>query len=144
MLRLPSDCKGPAREDRVEDQPQPSRGHDLARRLHQPRLPDHDRLPAGHPRPDDFYYLTLHGGEPRNFTGYSNPAADQPLEAARFSNDPAERKALYAQALETILNDAPVVFTHYELVNYAFLPSVQGVSILPSMDLRFEDVWLDG
>lgn len=93
--------------------------------------------------PDDFYYLTLHGGEPRNFTGYSNPAADAPLEEARFSSDQAARKQLYAQALEVILNDAPVIFTHYELVNYAFQSSVHGVTILPSMDLRFEDVWIE-
>lgn len=93
--------------------------------------------------PDDFYYLTLHGGEPRNFTGYSNPQADQALVEARFSDDMARRKELYAQALNVILNDAPVVFTHYELVNYAFTPAVQGVVILPSMDLRFEDVWLE-
>jgi len=91
--------------------------------------------------PDDFYYLTLHGGEPRNFTGYANPRADAALEQARFSDDPARRKELYAEALTVILDDAPVIFTHYELVNYAFHPSVNGVAILPSMDLRFEDVW---
>jgi peptide/nickel transport system substrate-binding protein len=93
--------------------------------------------------PDDFYYLTLHGGEPRNFTGYNNPAADRPLEEARFTSDQAKRKELYDQALAIILNDAPVVFTHYELVNYAFQPKAHGVTILPSMDLRFEDVWLE-
>ncbi|MCC6790315.1 MAG: hypothetical protein IT336_01450 [Thermomicrobiales bacterium] len=93
--------------------------------------------------PDDFYYLTLHGGEPRNFTGYANPAADAPLEEARFTSDQATRKQLYTQALEVILNDAPVIFTHYELVNYAFQPKVHGVTILPSMDLRFEDVWIE-
>jgi peptide/nickel transport system substrate-binding protein len=93
--------------------------------------------------PDDFYYLTLHSAEPRNFTGYANPAADTPLELARFTTDQGQRKQLYADALQIILTDAPVIFTHYELVNYAFQPSVHGVTILPSMDLRFEDVWID-
>ena len=92
--------------------------------------------------PDDFYYLTLHGGEPRNFTGYSNAEADKSLESARFTVDPDERKQLYAAALEIITDEAAVIFTHYELVNYAFQKSVHGVRIVPSMDLRFEDVWL--
>ena len=92
--------------------------------------------------PDDFYYLTLHGGEPRNFTGYANADVDKALEAARFSVDPADRKQRYAGALTIIIAEAPVIFTHYELVNYAFQKSVNGVRIVPSMDLRFEDVWL--
>ena len=92
--------------------------------------------------PDDFYYLTLHGGEPRNFTGYANPAVDALLDSARFTVNRADRKALYAEALTTILDEAPVIFTHYELVNYAFQNDVNGVRIVPTMDLRFEDVWL--
>ena len=92
--------------------------------------------------PDDFYYLTLHGGEPRNFTGYANPDVDKALETARFTIDLAERKKLYEAALAIITDDAAVIFTHYELVNYAFQKSVHGVRIVPTMDLRFEDVWL--
>jgi peptide/nickel transport system substrate-binding protein len=93
--------------------------------------------------PDDFYYLTLHGGEPRNFTGYASADADKPLTDARFTSDPNQRKQLYAQALEIILNDAPVIFTHYELVNYAFQPQVHGVTIVPTMDLEFDQIWLE-
>ena len=38
--------------------------------------------------------------------------------------------------------EVPITFVHYELLNYATATNVLGTQIYPSMELRFEDVWI--
>src|SRR5690606_6936690 len=56
--------------------------------------------------PDELY-LTLHSQSSRNVYGYSNPQVDQLLEDARAATDQAERKEMYDQVQEILMEDVP-------------------------------------
>ena len=92
--------------------------------------------------PDDFYHQLMLSTSPSNVTGYTNPAMDKLAEAGRTETDFEKRKAIYQQARELLNQDVPLTFVHYELLNYATAKSVEGTQILPSMELRFKDVWI--
>ena len=79
---------------------------------------------------------------PSNVTGYNNPAMDKFAEDARAETDFEKRKAIYKQARDLVNDEVPLTFVHYELLNYATALNVQGTQILPSMELRFKDVWI--
>ncbi|MGM0413755.1 MAG: glutathione ABC transporter substrate-binding protein [Bacillota bacterium] len=61
-------------------------------------------------------YALLHSGEwapdGSNRSFYANSEVDELLEAARIETDTEERKALYAEAIEIIWDDAPWIFLH--------------------------------
>lgn len=61
-------------------------------------------------------YALFHSGEwapdGSNRSFYGNPEVDELLEAARIETDTEERKALYAEAIEIIWDDAPWIFLH--------------------------------
>ena len=92
--------------------------------------------------PDDFYHQLMLSTSPSNVTGYNNPEMDRLAEAARTKTDFEARKALYRQARELLNTEVPLTFVHYELLNYATAKNVMGTQILPSMELRLEDVWI--
>lgn len=92
--------------------------------------------------PADFYDLVLFSSSPNNFCGYNNPEIDKLITDAHSETDFDKRKALYQQIRTTLNEDVPLTFVHYELLNYATATNVQGTQILPSMELRFEDVWI--
>jgi peptide/nickel transport system substrate-binding protein len=92
--------------------------------------------------PDDFFHQIFLSTSPSNFTGYVNPTMDQLVTDARAGTEFDARKALYTQARALLNQDVPLTFVHYELLNYATAKNVQGTQIYPSMELRFEDVWI--
>ena len=92
--------------------------------------------------PDDFYHEILLSTSAGNYVGYSNPQMDQLAEAGRTETDFERRKAIYTQARALVDQDVPLTFVHYELLNYATAKNVMGTKIYPSMELRFEDVWI--
>jgi peptide/nickel transport system substrate-binding protein len=92
--------------------------------------------------PNDFYGLVLLSESPQNFTGYANPDLDTLIRSARSETDFDKRKATYKQIRDIVNQDVPLTFVHYELLNYATAKNVQGTKIYPSMELRFEDVWI--
>jgi peptide/nickel transport system substrate-binding protein len=60
--------------------------------------------------PDPDAYREHFGtGQPRNFTGYSNPEVDALLEEALTYTDPEKRKEIYYQVQELILEDMPYI-----------------------------------
>jgi peptide/nickel transport system substrate-binding protein len=91
--------------------------------------------------PDDFYSTQLLTGSSGNDVKYSNPQADKLIKQARAESDVAKRKALYEQIRTIIWNDAPLVFVHYETVNYLMSKSVENSTINPPLELRFGQVW---
>ncbi len=93
--------------------------------------------------PDNFYSLLLTHDASLNVTGYNNPHFDALVKQARQATDPAARKALYAKVRAIMYDDVPNIFVHYETLNYAMQPRVRGSVVLPSLELRFKDVWLD-
>jgi len=94
--------------------------------------------------PDNFYSLVIKSGGPLNTTGYSNPEVDALIAQAAASNDETARKDLYRQVRTIMTQDAPLVFTHYETLNYLMNKNVTGSTITPTLSLHYEDIGFTG
>lgn len=92
--------------------------------------------------PDNFYSLVLKTGASINTTGYSSPQADKLIEQAAAETDMAKRKALYLELKQLIWADVPLVFVHYETLNYLMRKPVVGSTINPTLELRMQNVGL--
>lgn len=90
--------------------------------------------------PDNFYSLVLKSGGPINTVGYSNPEVDALIDKAAASADAAERKGLYRQIRTITSNDAPIVFVHFETLNYLMNKNVTGSAITPTLSLHIENL----
>lgn len=90
--------------------------------------------------PDNFYALVVRTGGDINTTGYSNPAADKLIDQARTETDDTVRKQLYAQLRQIVFEDTPIIFVHYETINYLMQKDVVGASVNPTLELRLENV----
>jgi peptide/nickel transport system substrate-binding protein len=90
--------------------------------------------------PDNFYSLVIKTGGPVNTVKYSNPDVDALIDQAAALVDTDERKAIYRQIRATVTEDAPLVFAHYETVNYLMNKNVIGSAITPTLSLHFENV----
>ncbi len=90
--------------------------------------------------PDNFYALVLKSGGSINTAGYSNPEFDALIDQARTETDAPTRKDLYEQARAIVWKDNPLVFAHYETINYLMNTDVVGSTVNPTLELRFEDV----
>jgi peptide/nickel transport system substrate-binding protein len=90
--------------------------------------------------PDNFYSLVLKTGAPINATKYSNPAVDKLIDQAAGETDEAKRKQLYTQIRQIIFDDVPLIFAHYETLNYLSRKQVVGSTINPTLELRLENV----
>ncbi len=55
--------------------------------------------------PDDFLWQLFRSGGPENYGKFSNSEFDRLVEAAKASNDPAERQQLYIQAERILCQD---------------------------------------
>ncbi|MDQ3627741.1 MAG: ABC transporter substrate-binding protein [Actinomycetota bacterium] len=94
--------------------------------------------------PDEYYYAQHHSGGSFNFHGYDNPEVDQLLDDARVETDQADRKALYDQIAELIVDDASYVYLYNPDVVQGWSPDVQGYTVRSDRAIRFRDVQLDG
>jgi ABC-type oligopeptide transport system substrate-binding subunit len=98
---------------------------------------------ADYPDPQDFLDLLFHSQSLLNQTGYANPAVDRLLEEARVETDAAKRLALYSQAHQLILADAPWVPLYHGSDRWLVAPEVQGFSVPPIVLPRLARVWLN-
>jgi peptide/nickel transport system substrate-binding protein len=90
--------------------------------------------------PDNFYALVIHSGGDINSTGYSNPQVDQLIDQARTETDTQKRFDLYKQIRQIVFDDSPIVFAHYETINYLMQKNVVGSTVNPTLELRLQDV----
>ncbi len=90
--------------------------------------------------PDNFYSLVIKSGGPINTTAYSNPTVDALIEKAAVSTDEAARQQLYTQIRDTVRNEAPIIFVHYETINYLMQKKVTGSVVTPTLELNLKDV----
>src|SRR6476619_4883322 len=90
--------------------------------------------------PDNFYALVVHSGGDINTTGYSNPQADQLIDQARTETDTPARFDLYKQLRQIVFDDSPIIFVHYETINYLMQKNVVGSTVNPTLELRMQDV----
>ena len=98
---------------------------------------------ADYPDPENFADALFHTGAPENNGHYSNSALDSILEQARTERDVTKRMALYQQAQQIIVQDAPVIFTSHSLSYILVKPYVKGYVYSP-IDTPLERyLWLD-
>lgn len=71
-------------------------------------------------------YLFLDG---RDDTHYDNPEVNALINQARAINDLDERTAVYKQAHELIMADAPWIVSGYSKIAYLVKPNVQGLQV---------------
>ncbi len=99
---------------------------------------------ADYPDPENFADVLFHTGSSQNNGGYSNMELDALLEAARVEQDVANRIAMYQQAEQMIVEDAPVLFTVHWLSYQLVKPYVKGYVFTP-IDVPIERyMWLEG
>ncbi|MBM3152158.1 MAG: peptide ABC transporter substrate-binding protein [Chloroflexi bacterium] len=98
---------------------------------------------ADYPDPENFVDVLFHTGQQQNLGNYSNPALDAILDAARVEQDVTERIALYQQAEQMVVNDAPALFTVHSLSYVLVKPYVRGYVLTP-IDIPLERyLWLE-
>ena len=83
-------------------------------------------------------------GSPWNFSGFDqSPELDAAIDGFNFTVDPEARKLAYATAVKIHQEQAPTIFQVNFNRTYWTRPNVMGVQTLPSLELRFADVWID-
>ncbi|GAE28259.1 oligopeptide ABC transporter [Halalkalibacter wakoensis JCM 9140] len=81
-------------------------------------------------------------GEAGNRTFFSTPELDEILVEARQNPDQDERLALYSQAQEILVEEAPMIYTHYNEYLLGVSDRVQGLWHHPTGMLMLQDVTL--
>lgn len=99
---------------------------------------------ADYADPENFADILFHSRSPQNHGGYSNPELDTLLEAARVEQDVNRRIAMYQQAEQMIVNDAPVIFTTHSLAFELVKPYVKGYVFTPISIPIERYMWLEG
>ena len=94
--------------------------------------------------PDNFYSLVIRSGGSINTTGYSNPELDDLIDQTRMETDTAKRVELYKAVRDIVFADVPLLFVHYETINYLMRPNVEGSTVNPTLGLRLEQVGFSG
>jgi peptide/nickel transport system substrate-binding protein len=91
--------------------------------------------------PDEWYYGRLHRNNITN--GWDNPEYHSIIEEARRSSDFEQRRSLYAQAQEIIMEDMPTFFTFAESYTYVHNDRVKGFKPWNAAFTRLWNVWLE-
>jgi peptide/nickel transport system substrate-binding protein len=91
---------------------------------------------------NDYYYLQHRTGEVFNFTGFSNQEFDSLVEEARTLTDFDERYALYGQANQIVVDEAPYVYFYNRFFNRAYSDNVQGYVLRADNSNQFLTTWL--
>ncbi len=99
---------------------------------------------ADYPDPENFADILFHTGSAVNSGHYSNPELDALLEQARVERDVNKRIAMYQQAEQIIVNDAPVLFTTHSLSYELVKPYVKGYVFTPIAVPIQRYMWLEG
>jgi ABC-type transport system substrate-binding protein len=86
---------------------------------------------ADYPDPENFADALYHSHAQQNDSNYSNPQVDALLERARVERDVSQRIALYQQAEQMIVQDAPSVFLSHSLSFTLVKPYVRGYVLTP-------------
>lgn len=100
--------------------------------------------PADLPMMDEFLAPLFSSRElsDTNFSRYSEPAVDDLLEQARATAEPQQRTALYQQAEERIMADAPLAPVMFQRLSLVADSSVRDLWVSPMGTPNLEAVWL--
>ena len=91
---------------------------------------------------NDYFYAQHRTGEVFNFTGYSNPEFDALVDEGRTTSDFDERYAIYEQANQILVDDAPYVYFYSPLGLRAYRANVEGFVTRPDLQNNLATVWL--
>ncbi|WP_045392161.1 ABC transporter substrate-binding protein [Falsirhodobacter sp. alg1] len=83
-------------------------------------------------------FVTCDGGI--NDAGYCNPEVDEHLNAARATQDFAERKANYDAAGKILAEDLPIIYLGHQTYIFAMDDGVEGFEAYPDGMIRLEGV----
>ncbi len=83
-------------------------------------------------------FMTCDGGI--NDSGYCNPKVDELLNAARVSNDTAERKKHYDAARDILAEDLPIIYLYHPTWIWALNSKIEGFVPYPDGMIRLENV----
>jgi oligopeptide transport system substrate-binding protein len=86
---------------------------------------------ADYPDPENFADVLFHSGAQQNNGNYSNPDLDALLDRARGEQDVSKRIALYQQAEQLIVQDAPALFLMHGVSYVLVKPYVKGYVLTP-------------
>jgi len=99
---------------------------------------------SGQSDPDDFLFNVFYTDNGGNLGFFSNAELDALLEQGRQVSDQDERRAIYAEAQEIILDEAPHVFLFHSSQYEALRQDVQGFEHFPNTSyLGLRTTWLD-
>lgn len=93
--------------------------------------------------PDRAMYRSFHSSSPSNWGKYKNADLDKILEQARQLSDRAERKKLYVQAANIVIQDSPYIFLEDQAYVNLVRENVQGYVLNASGNIKsVEKAWL--
>src|SRR6185436_16000798 len=94
--------------------------------------------------PNDIYFGSFLTGSPRNAVRYSNPKADELINAGVATTDQAKRKQIYQQLQQLLLDDAPWINLYIANQFEAMKTYVRGYThIATGTNYTLKNVWLD-
>lgn len=78
----------------------------------------------------------------QNYSGWENPEADDLLQEARRTTDPAQRAELYRQFQMLFMEDVPAAILYYPVYTYGIDQRLHGVQLAPLLDAgdRFRNI----
>ena len=98
---------------------------------------------ADYPDPENFLDILFHSESVNNHTHYSNPEVDELLKQARVETDTTARYALYNEAEQMILDDAPWVPLWFDGESKLLVkPNVHDYLLPPLIIPRYRFVYL--
>ena len=99
---------------------------------------------SGQSDPDDFLFNVFYTDNGGNLGNFSNATLDALLEQGRQVADQQERRAIYVEAQELILDQAPHVFLFHSSQFEALRQDVRGFEHFPNTSyLGLRTTWLD-
>lgn len=97
---------------------------------------------ARYPSADDFIPPLFMTGSPNNLTGFSAPAVDDQLRAARAEADPAKRAELYRAAERAVMEAVPVIPVAHFRLHTVLSRRVQALNLTSAGTFDGAVVWL--
>jgi peptide/nickel transport system substrate-binding protein len=91
---------------------------------------------SGRADPDGNSYIFHKCQAPQNYTGYCNPAVDTLLDAQRATSSVAERRATFAQAIQIVLEDSPIIYLYHRRWLVAHTAKLAGYRQFPDGVIR--------
>ena len=88
------------------------------------------------------YYLLGFSTSGFNLTGLKSAQLDSLLEQFTFQADQATRHQVYPEVVRAFAEQAPFIFMANQYQQYWTIPQLHGAEVLPSLEIRLEDMWL--